>query len=122
MSKAQSKRSTADVLDRHMTAFGEQDVDALLTDYTEDSYIVSNMGSYHGLDEIRGLAEQMFAELEQDGVEMTYDSQEVDGEIAYTTWHGETPENVYEFGSDTFVIRDGVIENQTFAMKVTPKN
>ena len=42
--------------------------------------------------------------------------------FAYIVWHAETPDNVYELGTDTYVIRDGVIETQTFTAKVTPKN
>lgn len=122
MSNAQSKQSTADVVDHHMTAFGEQDMEGFLMHYTDDSYIVSNMGTYRGLDDLEAFAEQMFEEFSRDGVELIYDSQTVVGDIAYTTWHGETPDNVYEFGTDTFVVRDGVIECQTFAMKTTPKH
>lgn len=122
MSKAQTTQSTADVLEYHMAAVGEQDIEGFLQHYTDESLIVSNMGTYRGVGELRAFAEQMFEEFAQDGVELTYDTQEVVGDIAFMTWHGETPENVYEFGTDTFVIRDGVIECQTFAMKATPKN
>lgn len=122
MSKAESQRSTADVLDHHLTAFGEQDLSGLLVDYTDESVITSNIGTFRGLDEIQALGEQLFAEFSQDGVELTVDTQEVEGEIGYMVWHGETPDNVYEFGTDTLVVRDGMIESQTFAVKVTPKN
>lgn len=122
MSKTEPTRSTADVLDHHLTAFGEQDISELLVDYTDDSVITSNIGTARGLDEIQALGERMFAEFSQDGVEVTYDNREVEGEIGYTVWHAETPDNVYEFGTDTIVVRDGIIESQTFAVKVTPKN
>jgi hypothetical protein len=32
------------------------------------------------------------------------------------------PPTTYEFGTDTFVVRDGKILVQTFAGKITPKN
>lgn len=122
MSKAQRTTSTADVLDHHMTAFAEQDLSEFLADYTDDSVITSNIGTSRGLDEIRALGEQMFEEFAQDGVEMTVDHTAVEGDIGYSVWHAETPENVYEFGTDTLVVRDGVIECQTFAVDVSPKH
>jgi hypothetical protein len=33
----------------------------------------------------------------------------------------ETPDNIYDFGSDMFVIRNGKIVAQTFAGKIIPK-
>jgi len=41
--------------------------------------------------------------------------------VAFITWSAETADNVYEFATDTFVIRDEKIVTQTFAAKVTPK-
>lgn len=122
MSQAASARSTSDVVDHHLTAFGEQDIDAFLADYTDESVITTSMGTYRGLEDIKAMAEQMFAEFAQEGVEMVFDTQTVVGEIGYTVWHAETPDNRYEFGSDTFVVRDGVIQSQTLAMMVSPKN
>jgi hypothetical protein len=34
----------------------------------------------------------------------------------------ETVDNVYEMGTDTFVVRDGKIVAQSFTGKVTPKD
>jgi hypothetical protein len=33
----------------------------------------------------------------------------------------ETPDNIYEPASDTYVVRDGKIVAQSFAAKITPK-
>lgn len=121
-SSAERTSSTADVLEHHLTAFGEQDISEYLADYSDDSVIVSNVGTSRGLHEIQALAEHIFPEFAQDGVEMTVDTQEAEGEIGYAVWHAETPDNVYEFGTDTLIVRNGVIDSQTFAVKVTPKN
>ena len=45
----------------------------------------------------------------------------VEGEYAYIVWSGETPDNIYELGTDTFVVREGKIVAQSFASKITPK-
>jgi hypothetical protein len=36
-------------------------------------------------------------------------------------WTAETADNVYEVGTDTFVVRDGKIAAQSFTGKITPK-
>jgi len=36
-------------------------------------------------------------------------------------WSAETADNVYEMGTDTFVVRDDKIVVQSFTDKVTPK-
>jgi len=45
----------------------------------------------------------------------------VEGECAYILWTAETADNVYEVGTDTFVVRDGKIVTQSFTGKSTPK-
>jgi hypothetical protein len=45
----------------------------------------------------------------------------VDGNYAYILWTAETADNVYELGTDTFVVQDGKIVAQSFTGKITPK-
>ena len=47
--------------------------------------------------------------------------QSVEGDHAYILWTAETADNVYELGTDMFVVRDGRIVAQSFAGKITPK-
>jgi hypothetical protein len=51
--------------------------------------------------------------------EMT--TQSVEGDVAYIVWKAETADNVYEMGTDTFVVRSGKIVAQSFAAKTTAK-
>jgi ketosteroid isomerase-like protein len=113
--------TTRDVLDHHLGAFGEGDLDEILADYEDGSVIITPDGTYHGLEEITGFFRGLFDEFGQEGAEANIDLQKVEDEVAFITWHGETPENVYEFCTDTFVVRSGVITTQTFAGKIEPK-
>lgn len=113
--------STQDVLDHHLQAFGQGDLAGLLADYDENSKILTNNGSYHGIEEIRGLFEGLLADFGQEGSKMELDHQQVDGETAYIVWHGETPETTYAFCADTFQVQGGVIAAQTFAGMLEPK-
>ena len=45
----------------------------------------------------------------------------VEGDYAYILWTAETADNVYEVGTDTFVVLDDKIVARSFTGKVTPK-
>jgi len=123
MASTSPSATTESVLNHHLDAFMDQDMEEILADYDDDSVVVTNTnGSFHGLDEIRTLFEGLFAEFEQSGVDFQQDQQVIEGDIAYITWNAETPDNSYEFATDTFLIRDGTIETQTLGAVVTPKN
>jgi len=113
---------TQSVLDDHLDAFANQDLEKVMVDYTDDSTVVTNMGVFRGLEEIEGLFADLFEEFSQEGSTIEVDDTVVDGEFAYLLWHGESPDNVYEFCTDTFHIPEGTIDFQTFAGKIEPKD
>ena len=115
--------TTEDVLDHHLEAFGEQDIDATMEDYTDDAVVITHGEVHRGRDEISDWFEtQLFTEFEQADVTFTLTEKTVEGEYAYITWEADTPDNDYEFATDTFVIRDGKIVAQTLGVKTTPKH
>lgn len=113
--------STESVLDHHLEAFGNQDLEATMADYTDESTVVTNMGTFRGLDEIEELFTGLFEEFDDPDTSITMEETLVEDEFAYIIWHAETPENVYEFATDTFHIPDDVISFQTFAGKITAR-
>lgn len=114
--------STETILEHHLTTFGEQDLSGIMEDYTEESVIVTNMGTFRGLDEIEGLFEDFFAEFAQNDATIDMQQETVEDEFAYIVWQAESPENVYEFATDTFYIPDDAILFQTFAGYISPKD
>jgi hypothetical protein len=63
----------------------------------------------------------MIAEFGKPGSTFSMKQQSIEGDYAYILWTAETPDNVYEMATDTFVVRDGKIVAQSFAGKITPK-
>jgi len=63
----------------------------------------------------------LFAEFGKPGATFSMKQQFVEGDYAYILWTAETADNVYEVGTDTFVVRDDKIVVQPFTGKVTPK-
>ena len=112
---------TEAVFEHHVDAFGDQDLAETMVDYTEESVVVTNDGTFRGLDGIESLFTGLFEEFSQEGTSLTVDEMTVEGDFAYLLWHAETPDNVYEFCTDTFYIPDGTIQFQTYAGKTEPK-
>lgn len=109
------------VLDHHLEAFANQELEEIMTDYDDDSIVVTNMGVFRGPDEIEGLFANLFDEFSHEETTLEVDDTIVEGDFAYLLWHAETPDNVYEFCTDTFYLPEETIDFQTFAGKVEPK-
>lgn len=112
---------TEKVLGQHLTAFGAGDIPAIMADYSSDAILVTPGGTLRGHDQIRPLFEGLVAEFSKPGASFEMMQQIVEGDLAYIVWKAETADNVYEVGTDTFIVHDGKIVQQTFAGKITPK-
>jgi ketosteroid isomerase-like protein len=104
-----STEDTKAILDHHSEALDAGDVDDLMSDYTEDSVFISNLGGVvKGLDAIRGVFE-----MTKDGLpDFEALGEHVEGDVGYVWWKASG----IAFGTDTFVIRDGKIATQTVAL------
>jgi ketosteroid isomerase-like protein len=117
----QQVRSTREVFEHHARALGGGDVDAILSDYTDDSVLITSNGVIKGSRAIRAAFEGFVSGLFKPGTyEITMDKLSVEGEIAYAIWHARCASVDVVLGTDTFVVRDGKIAVQTFAAKIDP--
>lgn len=114
--------STKDVFDHHMHCFDAGDLEGILSDYAPDAILFTPNGPLKGTDAIRPLFQAIFAEFGNPETTFRMMQQTVEGEFAYILWTAETANNVYDVGTDTFIIRDGKIVAQSFACKITPKS
>jgi hypothetical protein len=103
----------------HLQAVGNRDVDDILSDYSEDAILYTPDGPIYGQEELRSFFENFVNNLWPD-LEGSFKMirKDVGGEIAYITWEANP---VVHYATDTFVIRDGKIETQTFAAYMKPK-
>lgn len=113
--------ATKDVVNHHLKCFGEGDLLGILSDYATNAVVFTPNGPLKELDAIRTFYGQVFAEFARPGTTFSLKLQSVEGDYAYLLWSAETADNVYEVGTDTFVVRDGKIALQSFAWKMTPK-
>ena len=112
---------TKDVLDNHLKCFGTRNLAGILSDYSATAVLFTPEGVLKGPDAIKPLFQRMLVEFAKPGASFTMKQVSVDGEYAYIIWSAETAENVYELGTDTFVVRNGKIVVQSFAGKITPR-
>lgn len=113
--------STTHVLDRHLKSFGEGDLTGILSDYAPGAVFFTPDGPLTGADAIRPFFQALIAEFGKPDSSFNMKLQSVDGDYGYILWTAETADNVYELGTDMFVVRDGKIVAQSFAGKITPK-
>lgn len=114
--------STKDVIDHHLKSFGEGDLKGILSDYAPGPVFFTANGALRGVEEIRPLFQAMIAEFSKPGAAFHIKHQFIEGDYAYILWNAETADNIYELGTDTFVVKDAKIVAQSFTGKVTPKN
>src|SRR5262249_25297611 len=113
--------STSDVLDRHMKAFVERDLDGVVADYSPDAVLFVLSGPLKGPDAIKPFFEAFISEFAKPSSSFKMQLRSIEGEHAYILWTAETADNSYEFATDTFVVRHGKIVAQSFAAKIKPK-
>ena len=107
--------SARQVVQAHLKAFKEKlGVAAILEDYHEDACFITESRIYRGKAEIREFFTAFLAALPPGAVEaFSLRSMQVEGDVAYITWSvGDS----IPLGTDTFVVDDGRISSQSFAM------
>jgi hypothetical protein len=115
-----SEESTAKVLDHHWQAFGANDLEAVMADYTEESILITPDKTYKGLKEIRDNFVFAFTVFPKGSSTLKLRKSIVQQEVGYITWEATTPKTKKSFNTDTFIIHDGKIVRQTYAGLVAP--
>jgi ketosteroid isomerase-like protein len=102
--------TTREVFDRHMSHQLDRDLDAILTDYAPDAIVVGPDGIGSGHDHIRASYEQVLPLI--GSLDVT--SVQMQGEVVYVSFRAHSDGSDDLVGTDTFVIRDGLIHIHTF--------
>ena len=99
----------------HLSAFQNNDLTALMSDYTAESVFITQDATYTGRLEIEAFLGGLMAHFPKQLSTINLDKMVVDDHLAYIVWHAKTPSLEVILGSDTLVIRGGKIHQQTFA-------
>ena len=109
-----AESETASTLQHHLAAVAGGNLDDILSDYGDQSALITPDQTYHGLGELRAFFVGMMEKLPTDWMsKVTVIRQEISTEVAYLFWKAPP---FFPLATDTFVIRNGKILTQTFAL------
>ncbi|HEV7331320.1 MAG TPA: nuclear transport factor 2 family protein [Flavisolibacter sp.] len=117
---ATSETLTSEVLNHHLTAFGGNDLDEILKDYTDESEVLTPDGPLKGLVVIRKFFAEYFATIPT-GSAFDMKQLTVTGNAAYIVWTSESQVASIPMGTDTFFLQDGKIRLHTVAAHILRK-
>jgi hypothetical protein len=110
-----TKKTTASVLQHHVRALLERNLDELMKDYCQASVMCTAEATARGLEGIRaafgGLMKAFPPEV---SANMKDIKQDINGEYAYVLW---TMPPAVKLGTDTFHVRNGKIMLQTIVIQ-----
>lgn len=108
------ERASSTILTHHLTAFGDNNLDKIMLDYTEQSTVLTDKGAIKGLDKIRQFFEMMFG-LIPTGSHFEMKQLTVSDNAAHIIWASKSATAEIPFGTDTFIIENKKIMVHTFA-------
>ena len=102
--------TTEEALASHEAALGEQNPDKISTHYAKDAVVVVNGATYRGPKEIAHFYATLISDL-PDAIWRT-DVAVIREDLAYVEWACESATSSVKFGTDTFVVTNGLIKRQ----------
>ncbi len=110
-----------EVFNHHGQAIGNQDVDGIMADYTEDSVIITHDQDFRGLDAIRGFFDHFITDIAPPGCTFDLTKLAIEGDHVYITWNSDSEKYKVPMATDTFYIQDSKIVFQTLAADIIKK-
>jgi len=104
----------------HLDSFYNHDIDSLLSDYTDESIVITLQNTFKGLKEIRTFITQFVVFFPRGETTLILDKLTVEDEVGYIVWHAKTPKIQVSLGSGTFIIKKGKILHQTIIGQLEP--
>lgn len=112
-----TENNTNDTLTHHLKAFGNNDLDEILKDYTEESVILTSDGTIRGLSKIKDFFAGLF-KLIPVGSSFEMIQLSVFNNVAHIIWKSSSEKAIINFGTDTFFITDQKILFHTVAADI----
>ncbi|HZK98039.1 MAG TPA: nuclear transport factor 2 family protein [Prolixibacteraceae bacterium] len=113
-------KKTNEILTHHLTAFGDNNLDETMKDYTEQSEVLTVDGSVKGLDLIRKFFAKMFITIPT-GSEFEMKQLTIRGNVAHIVWASKSNVAEIPLGSDTFVLENDKIRFHTVVAYISNK-
>lgn len=98
----------------HLNSFQENDLEAVMSDYTNESVLITRDAIYSGTTEIKLFFSGLMTHFPKQKSSFQLDKMIVNNGLIYIVWHAKTPTLDVPLGSDTFILKDGKIYQQTY--------
>ncbi len=112
MTLARTSTAIEETLSRHIEAFAEGDLNALMSDYCETAVLITPDGIFRGSEAIKTFFEGFMANLPC-GSTFKVLQRIAERTMAYIVWSGRSERIEIPFTTETFIVRDGKILTQT---------
>ena len=110
-------RTPQEVFAHHGAALGAEDLEDIVSDYTDDAILIVQNEIFRGKDGVR----EVFTKLLQDVPQATWDLATVfEADVLYLEWKARGGGRRIDDGIDTFVFQHGQIRVQTIRYTVSP--
>ncbi|MEP7109150.1 MAG: nuclear transport factor 2 family protein [Ferruginibacter sp.] len=103
------------LLVHHLDSFMQNDLQSLMSDYTNESVFITQDATYTGLNEIKEFFTNLLLHFPKQQSQFELAKMVVKDNLGFIVWHAATPSLVVPIGTDTFIIKDDKISHQTFA-------
>jgi len=111
---------TKEILDHHLSAFIETDVEEIIKDFSEQSELLTPQGPLTGLGSIRSFFVEIFKAMTK-GSTLELKQRLIRNNVAYVAWSAESSFVSIPTGTDTFIMEGDKIIYQTLAAHIIPK-
>jgi hypothetical protein len=113
-------RSPQEVFQHHAEALGAEDLEGIVSDYSDDAIFITPDGILRGKDGVRAAFTKLLSDVP--GAAWELPTQLYDDDILLLEWKAESANTKVEDGIDTFVFRDGMIRVQTVRYTLISKS
>ena len=117
---AQAPDAMRSMLTHHLSSFQGNDLEAIMSDYTQESILITADATYKGRAEIRGFFSKLMPLFPKQNTSFELDKMIVTDNLLFIVWHASAPTVKVSLGSDTFLVRNGKIHRQTFVGRLEP--
>lgn len=118
-SSTTQEQQSLDTFQHHVAAFQAADLDGVLADFADDAIVFTPDGVFEGQQQIRTVYAALFEEfgciVDGDSPGILLDAMHVRDDSIFITWHAVSRKHEFDYGTDTFVIRDEKIIRQSIA-------
>jgi hypothetical protein len=106
--------NSRDIIMHHLGSFQNHDLEAVVSDYTNESVFITQEATYTGPEEIKAFFTNLMVHFPKQKSSFELDKMIVVDTMGYIVWHANTPSLEVSLGTDTFILKAGKIHQQTF--------